>query len=81
MAQFLFVTLDKKTGRSRTHNVRYSVESLLDFEECLTCNRGSRAFSAQLEQVVKALRTYKGRKDITPSLHSLHDRGHRFHVR
>ncbi len=72
---------DSEKGKVDLGDVFHSVEELLDQEECLSCDKDKVFFPMELEQVVVALDAYKGKKDITPLPHSIHDDDYGFYPR
>ncbi len=80
-AHFQIASWSSMKGKVLIGDVYHSVEDLLDQEECLTCDKDQQQFSDELLQVIYALKSYKGDKDITPFEHSKHEDNHGFHMR
>ncbi|PCJ98119.1 MAG: hypothetical protein COA45_08170 [Zetaproteobacteria bacterium] len=72
---------DASEGKVDMGDVYHSVDALLMQEECLSCDKDKISFPVELEQVVNALKAYKGPENTTPHLHSYHDEGYGFYPR
>lgn len=69
VAHFVVSTWNSQEGKKYWGDVYHTVEKLLDFEQCFTCNKDHVAFPDKLDQIIIALNEYKGKKDIPPLSH------------
>lgn len=80
-AQFEFAKWQSDKGKITLAQIYHTLDSLLEIEECLTCSKERVAFPAELEEVEKALKSYKGKADTTPKRHSSFDEDSGFYLR
>lgn len=80
-AHFTFSTWQADKGKISLRDIYHTLDSLLEFEECLICTSQAQAFSDGLAEITKALKAYKGKANISPKPHSPFDESSGYYLR